>query len=151
MTVVDIAYYPSDPRPARWYNPVLALGNFDGLHRGHMKIIDRVRQRAGERGGTPVAMTFDPHPPRVLRPEKAPALAWAGNLGGRDGGFGSWTRVVVPLALLVIGLAGLYTWQQKQKVADVEELDAQLLSDDLPIDAYLDKGFEVWLKKRGAR
>lgn len=84
------------------------------------------------------------------KPESAPALAWAGNFGGRDGGFGSWTRVVVPLALLVIGLAGLYTWQQKQKVADVEELDAQLLSDDLPIDAYLDKGFEVWLKKRGA-
>jgi riboflavin kinase/FMN adenylyltransferase len=53
---------------------VLALGNFDGLHRGHMKIIDRVRRRAGERGGTPAAMTFDPHPPRVLRPDKAPAL-----------------------------------------------------------------------------
>ncbi len=44
----------------RWHNPVLALGNFDGLHRGHMKIIDRVRRRAGERGGTPAAMTFDP-------------------------------------------------------------------------------------------
>jgi len=53
---------------------VLALGNFDGLHRGHMKIIDRVRRRAGERGGTPAAMTFDPHPPRVLRPDKAPPL-----------------------------------------------------------------------------
>jgi riboflavin kinase/FMN adenylyltransferase len=53
---------------------VLALGNFDGLHRGHMKIIDRVRRRAGERGGTPVAMTFDPHPPRVVRPDKAPPL-----------------------------------------------------------------------------
>ena len=52
----------------------MALGNFDGLHRGHMKIIDRVRQRAGERGGTPAAMTFDPHPPRVLRPDKAPPL-----------------------------------------------------------------------------
>ena len=39
-----------------------------------MKIIDRVRQRAGERAGTPSAMTFDPHPPRVLRPDKAPAL-----------------------------------------------------------------------------
>jgi len=39
-----------------------------------MKIIDRVRQRAGERGGTPSAMTFDPHPPRVLRPDKAPPL-----------------------------------------------------------------------------
>src|SRR6187402_3527824 len=68
-----IAHYPDDP-PPRWHNPVLALGNFDGLHRGHAKIIDRVRRRAGERGGTPAAMTFDPHPPRVLRPDKAPSL-----------------------------------------------------------------------------
>ena len=66
-------HYPDDP-PPRWNQPVLALGNFDGLHRGHMKIIDRVRRRAGERGGTPAAMTFDPHPPRVLRPDKAPPL-----------------------------------------------------------------------------
>ena len=70
---MHIATFPDDP-PPRWHNPVLALGNFDGLHRGHMKIIDRVRQRAGERAGTPAAMTFDPHPPRVLRPDKAPAL-----------------------------------------------------------------------------
>src|SRR5207247_9388746 len=68
-----IDHYPSDP-PPRWHNPVLALGNFDGLHRGHAKIIDRVRRRAGERGGTPAAMTFDPHPPRVVRPDRAPAL-----------------------------------------------------------------------------
>ncbi len=68
-----IAHYPDDP-PPRWHSPVLALGNFDGLHRGHAKIIDRVRRRAGERGGTPAAMTFDPHPPRVVRPDKAPAL-----------------------------------------------------------------------------
>jgi len=39
-----------------------------------MKLIEQVRRRAGERGGTPVAMIFDPHPPRVLRPEKAPPL-----------------------------------------------------------------------------
>jgi riboflavin kinase/FMN adenylyltransferase len=71
---VDIVHFPDDPRPARWHLPVLALGNFDGLHRGHMKIIDRVRRRAGERGGTPVAMTFDPHPPRIVRPDKAPPL-----------------------------------------------------------------------------
>ncbi len=70
MTVI---HYPDDAT-VRWHNPVLALGNFDGLHRGHMKIIDRVRRRAGERGGTPAAMTFDPHPPRVLRPDKAPPL-----------------------------------------------------------------------------
>jgi len=68
-----IAHYPDDA-PPRWHDPVLALGNFDGLHRGHAKIIDRVRRRAGERGGTPAAMTFDPHPPRVVRPDKAPRL-----------------------------------------------------------------------------
>jgi riboflavin kinase / FMN adenylyltransferase len=68
-----ISYYPDEP-PPRWPAPVLALGNFDGLHRGHMKIVDRVRRRAGERGGTPAAMTFDPHPPRVVRPDKAPPL-----------------------------------------------------------------------------
>jgi riboflavin kinase/FMN adenylyltransferase len=70
---MNVIHYPDDTS-VRWHNPVLALGNFDGLHRGHMKIIDRVRRRAGERGGTPAAMTFDPHPPRVLRPDKAPAL-----------------------------------------------------------------------------
>lgn len=70
---MDIVHFPDSPRP-QWPQPVLALGNFDGLHRGHMKIIDRVRRRAGERGGTPVAMTFDPHPPRIVRPDKAPPL-----------------------------------------------------------------------------
>ena len=39
-------------------HPVLALGNFDGVHRGHTKIIDRVRRGAAERGGTPMVMTF---------------------------------------------------------------------------------------------
>jgi riboflavin kinase/FMN adenylyltransferase len=53
---------------------VAALGNFDGLHRGHMKLIEHVRRQAAERGGTSVAVIFDPHPPRVLRPDKAPPL-----------------------------------------------------------------------------
>jgi riboflavin kinase/FMN adenylyltransferase len=53
---------------------VLALGNFDGVHRGHRKILDRVRRVAGEHGATSVVMTFDPHPSRVVRPDKAPPL-----------------------------------------------------------------------------
>jgi riboflavin kinase / FMN adenylyltransferase len=71
---VDVIYFPDDPRPPRWVGPVLALGNFDGLHRGHVKIIERVRRRAAERGATSLVMTFDPHPPRVVRPDKAPPL-----------------------------------------------------------------------------
>jgi riboflavin kinase/FMN adenylyltransferase len=71
---VDIVRFPDEPRPNRWHQPVLALGNFDGLHRGHMKIIERVRRRAAERGASAIAMTFDPHPPRVVRPDRAPPL-----------------------------------------------------------------------------
>ena len=71
---MDIIHFPDDPRPRRWSQPVLALGNFDGVHRGHRKILDRLNRVAGERGATSVVMTFDPHPPRVVRPDKAPPL-----------------------------------------------------------------------------
>src|SRR5262249_45875051 len=42
--------------------------------RGHRKILERMRRVATERGATAVVMTFDPHPPRVVRPDKAPPL-----------------------------------------------------------------------------
>jgi riboflavin kinase/FMN adenylyltransferase len=71
---VDLIRYPDDARPASWTSPVLALGNFDGLHRGHMKIVERVHRTARERGATPVVLTFDPHPTRVVRPDKAPRV-----------------------------------------------------------------------------
>ncbi|MGE0043562.1 MAG: bifunctional riboflavin kinase/FAD synthetase [Vicinamibacterales bacterium] len=71
---MEVARFPDDVRPPRWPHPVLALGNFDGLHRGHVKIIERVRRVASERGGTALVLTFEPHPPRVVRPEKAPPL-----------------------------------------------------------------------------
>ena len=71
---MDTIHFPDDSRPPWLVHPVLALGNFDGLHRGHLKIIERVKRGAIEHGGTPMAMTFDPHPPRVVRPDKAPPL-----------------------------------------------------------------------------
>lgn len=71
---MDVIHFPDDARPARWAQPVLALGNFDGLHRGHLKIVERIERSAADRAGTSVVMTFDPHPPRVLRPDKAPRL-----------------------------------------------------------------------------
>ncbi|HEY7289597.1 MAG TPA: bifunctional riboflavin kinase/FAD synthetase [Vicinamibacterales bacterium] len=71
---MDVIHYPEDVRPSRWNTPVLALGNFDGVHRGHRKILERVRRVASEHGTSAVAMTFDPHPPRIVRPDKAPPL-----------------------------------------------------------------------------
>jgi hypothetical protein len=85
------------------------------------------------------------------RPEPAPMLAWADNVVGNLGGWvGLALRVLLPLALLVGSGAALYSWQQNQRAAEVEEIDSQLLTDDLPIDAYLDHGFQNWLKKRAA-
>lgn len=71
---MELIHYPDDPTPVKWRHPVLALGNFDGLHRGHLKIIDRVRRRATEVGVASAILTFDPHPPRIVRPDKAPLL-----------------------------------------------------------------------------
>ena len=71
---MEVLHFPDDTRPAWLVHPVLALGNFDGLHRGHLKIVERVRRGAAEHGGTPMAMTFDPHPSRIVRPDKAPPL-----------------------------------------------------------------------------
>jgi riboflavin kinase/FMN adenylyltransferase len=53
----------------------LTIGNFDGVHLGHKKIITTARQTASKFGNCPVvAMTFDPHPAAILHPEKAPQV-----------------------------------------------------------------------------
>jgi len=71
---MDVIHYPDDLRPDGWHQPVLALGNFDGLHRGHMRIVERVVRAAAQRGVTPLVLTFDPHPTRIVRPDGAPPL-----------------------------------------------------------------------------
>jgi hypothetical protein len=53
--------------------------------------------------------------------------------------------VAVPLFALVAGLAGVYQHEQKQHIADLAELDAAVLSDELPLTAYLDDGFNAYL------
>ena len=55
----------------------LAIGVFDGAHLGHQAVISTSARHAKDAGGTPVVVTFDPHPAKVLRPEDAPHLLTA--------------------------------------------------------------------------
>lgn len=55
----------------------LAIGVFDGVHLGHQAVISTSAKHAKEAGGTPVVVTFDPHPAKVLRPNDAPHLLTA--------------------------------------------------------------------------
>lgn len=65
-------WYGLDDIPTDLGPTVVTLGNFDGVHRGHRVVLSRVAQEARDRGATPVAVTFEPHPIAVLYPDKAP-------------------------------------------------------------------------------
>lgn len=65
-------------------------------------------------------------------------LSWAGRMG-----------LAVPAIALVAGLIGIYQQEQQHRIADIAEIDAMVLSDELPLTAYLDKGFNAYLAKRG--
>lgn len=51
-------------------NPILTMGNFDGVHFGHQHIFRLVKERAQQIGGTSIVLTFDPHPQKILSPDK---------------------------------------------------------------------------------
>lgn len=55
-------------------NPVLTIGNFDGVHKGHLALFDLVKERARAIEGQSLLMTFDPHPIRVMKPGNGPPL-----------------------------------------------------------------------------
>jgi riboflavin kinase/FMN adenylyltransferase len=63
----SLAEVPADLGPT-----AVVIGNFDGVHLGHRRVLARARDLADERGLVVVAVTFDPHPMAVLRPEHAP-------------------------------------------------------------------------------
>ena len=63
-----------DELPAQMPRTVAAIGNFDGVHRGHQEIIGRVLERARRLDAQAMAVTFDPHPMALLHPAQAPRL-----------------------------------------------------------------------------
>jgi hypothetical protein len=92
---------------------------------------------------------------RIKEPQRAtamrmtPALAGAGTGTGTAGtGRTSRSNLWLWLGILVIVVAGFgyQQWQAYQQIREITETDAAILSSDLPIDAYLDRGFQNWLK-----
>lgn len=66
-------WHDLDDVPPGFGPSVVVIGNFDGVHLGHRSVIRRAREIAVREGHTLVAVTFDPHPMAVLRPEHAPS------------------------------------------------------------------------------
>ena len=81
---------------------------------------------------------------------KAPVLAGAS--GNWSGSFKTssnlWDTLgwIAPLVVLVFGLIGIAQWQNESRINDIAEVDAALLTDDVPPDAYADSGFMAFLK-----
>src|SRR5579864_99026 len=67
-------YRSLDSVPADFGPSALTIGNFDGVHRGHRRILSRLVAIAKEHGWKPSVLTFHPHPTHIVAPERAPRL-----------------------------------------------------------------------------
>jgi hypothetical protein len=79
----------------------------------------------------------------------AKKAVFAGNTGHLSSNSkGIWDTVgwAAPLVVLVFGLIGIAQWQNDSRITDIAEVDAALLTDDVPPDAYADSGFLAFLK-----
>jgi len=75
-------------------------------------------------------------------------LAWAGQVGvWLTEHRSSRVRVLIAAAALVLATVGVVYWQSTRSANGLTEIDFYLLTDELPINAYLDKGFDSWLKR----
>lgn len=82
------------------------------------------------------------------QPEPVLGMAWAGQAMARISEHRFYSaRQLITVAALILGLVGLAYWQSTGPVNELADIDAGLLTDELPINAYLDKGFDSWLKR----
>ena len=79
--------------------------------------------------------------------EPAFALAWVDAVVGRISGNPASASVALAGAALILALVGIQYWQRSPSVEELEEIDTAILTSDLPINAYLDKSFDTWLKR----
>ena len=74
---MPVLYRHLDALPEPYRGGVVSIGNFDGVHWGHARIVGRLLEMARRQEVPAVILTFDPHPARLLRPQQAPTpLSW---------------------------------------------------------------------------
>jgi hypothetical protein len=82
------------------------------------------------------------------QPEPVWGLAWAMNAVSPRGAHRQYNpRYLLAACAFALAISGFAYWQATAPVADFAEIDVNLLTDDLPINAYLDNGFDSWLKR----
>ena len=118
----------------------LRTGTAYRLQLARAKALDRLADAVGETA-----------PASAIAMSGAHGLAGGAVMGGRGGARGHplWTSrsLWIGVALILAGGVIFHEWQATQAARDIEETDAAILSSDLPIDAYLDRGFHNWLKQ----
>ena len=93
-------WYGLDEVPPGWGESVVTIGVFDGVHRGHQRIVERAAQVGKQRGLPVVVITFDPHPDEVTRPgSHPPFLSSARRRAELLGGLGIDAVCVLPFTL----------------------------------------------------
>ncbi len=104
-------------------NACVTIGNFDGVHLGHQLLFEEVVQRASRCQGTSVAMTFDPHPLQVLRPEGIKLISTCDQKAELIEHAGLDVLVIIPFSMKFAGIkADFFVDEILLKTIGVKEL-----------------------------
>jgi len=88
-------------------------------------------------------------PIHVLASAPATAQGMAGGFFGNPFSWLSRLSVALPVVVVMASLVGMYQVEKQHRISELAEIDAMVLSDELPLNAYLDHGFNAYLAKRG--
>lgn len=115
--------------------------------------LDQLPAAASSRLAAARQLALSRKKPDTARRVMAPQLATP---HGSDGGFFgrplSWLgrmSVALPVVIVLAGLVGMYQAEKRQHIVDLAEIDAMVLTDELPLNAYLDHGFNAYLAQQG--
>jgi hypothetical protein len=113
--------------------------------------LEQLPQSTVERLASTRKLALSSKKPEAPKHQFARHRQFAGNAGGFLGKRISWAArlgMAAPLIVLVSGLITIYQVEQQRRIGNLAEIDALVLSDELPLSAYLDHGFNVYLANR---